>query len=173
MYLLLRYMKGKLCIVCNERYQQVYDKYCSICKSRKGIYKKRINMKRKYKIKSDRYYSIYKPHHKYSDKSGRVLEHRYIYHIYLSIKYNRVIYLPIKYDIHHKNKNPLDNRIQNLELLSKSKHKLMDSKAKNRVCNICNDKYKSYKKWHRDINGYLCTICYTMIRYYRIKFGFI
>ena len=129
---------------------------------------KGIKQKRRYRVYSDFYYSIYKPYHPYSNKFGRILEHRYIYHIYLSIKYNRVIYLPTKYDIHHKNKNGRDNRIENLELLNRKEYKLKDSEAVDILCNICDDEDR---KAYKDINGHLCRTCYIMVRYYQKKFG--
>ena len=126
----------------------------------------RKQQKRKYKVKTDRYYSIYKPYHPYSNKYGRVLEHRYVYHLYLSIKYNRIIYLPKSYDVHHKNKNKTDNRIENLELLNKSEHMFKDSRVKDRICNICYSEkslHKKHRVWYNDISGFICLLCYVHI----------
>jgi len=125
-----------------------------------------------YRRISDKYYEIYKPYFKYSYKNGYVLEHRYIYHIYLSIKYNRIIYLPKSYDIHHINKNTLDNRIENLKLLTRKQHKYEDKNPEilNRKCNLC---HKKHKQWLNDIDGFICIICHVMVLYYRKKFGII
>ena len=81
--------------------------------------------KKEYRVNIGNYYAIYKPFFKYSNKFGRVTEHRYIYHIYLSIKYNRIIYLPKSYDVHHINENTRDNSIKNLQLLSKKQHNII------------------------------------------------
>lgn len=58
------------------------------------------------------YIRIYKPHYKYSDRHGLVREHRYIYYIYLSILNGKPTYIQ-GFDVHHRNKNRKDNRIQN------------------------------------------------------------
>lgn len=140
-------------------------------------------MTRKYKKIIAGYKAINKPYFKDSYKNGYVLEHRYIYHIYLSIKYNRIIYSPKSYDVHHINGDKFDNRIQNLQLLSKSNHIRITPKTykqidvSNRFCNICKRKtsmrkgYKKYyEKWLRDINGWLCDICHSNIRNFNKKF---
>lgn len=133
---------------------------------------------RKYKIKYHEYYAIFKPYFKYSQKSGYVYEHRYIYHLYLSIKYNRIIYLPTKnYEINHINKNGFDNQISNLELITRDKHnKTHKLNSGKRICNICKSdktriKDKGIENWFIDINGFLCNICYEMIKRYKKKFG--
>lgn len=135
---------------------------------------------KKHRIKIKGYYAIYKPHFKYCNYLGYVYEHRYIMYLYLSIKYNRIIYLPKKYDVHHINGNILDNRIDNLQLLSKSDHgkitcKYMKENNKYRIkdkskrfCNIC--KTKETKQWLNDINGNLCQLCFMMIRGFRKRF---
>jgi SWI/SNF-related matrix-associated actin-dependent regulator 1 of chromatin subfamily A len=55
-------------------------------------------------------------HHHRKSTSG-VLEHIYIMEKHLGIKINKN-----KYQVHHKNKNRSDNRIENLELLTKKEH---------------------------------------------------
>lgn len=131
---------------------------------------------KKYRIKTeDNYYMLYKPYFKYSYDSGYVKEHRYIYHIYLSIKYNRIVYLPTKkYEIHHKDGNGLNNKIKNLQIVTKAQHRIIDrtvDKSKY-FCNICKTK-KTYCNWYDDINGKICSMCYKMLQHYKKKFGII
>ena len=132
---------------------------------------------RKYRVKTGKYYQIYKPHFKYSYSNGRIPEHRYIYYIYLSILNGKVTYIPKNMDINHKNKNPKDNNISNLELLTKKEHKTTDMSyyTSNRICNLCKkesskNKYRD-KHWLKDINGFLCHYCYMVIYRYKQKFS--
>lgn len=124
-----------------------------------------------------RYYRIYKPYFKYSNKQGYVLEHRYIMYIYLSILNGKLTYLPKNKEIHHINKNGFDNRIENLELITRNRHnKTHKLNSGKRICNLCGSKKtrrknKGIKNWHIDINGFLCNLCYNHIRYFRIKFN--
>lgn len=62
------------------------------------------------------YIEIYKPGHPNARKKGSILEHRFIMAEYLgrTLKNNEVV--------HHKNEIKTDNRIENLEILDKSKH---------------------------------------------------
>lgn len=133
--------------------------------------------------KSNRYeyIVIHKPHFKYSNPRGYVSEHRYIMYLYLSILNGKPTYIE-GFDIHHKNGNKKDNRISNLQLISKSEHGYLTNKGKKkdkseRICNICklnvtakrlkNGEY--YDDWRNDINGFLCKLCYNMIRRYMMK----
>ena len=117
------------------------------------------------------YYMIYKPHFKCS-VNGWVREHRYIMYIYLSILNGKPIYLDENDDIHHKDKNKKNNKIENLELIrhgDHSKHHNPIIDKSNRICNLCgidNDRH-----WMNDINGFLCLCCYMNVRYFRKKFS--
>lgn len=147
---------------------------------KRGHYRKQF---KEYRIRHYKYYEIYKPHYRHSYKNnGRVLEHRYIYYIYLSILNNKITYIPKGFDIHHKNKNTFDNRIENLELITKSEHQSHHNPRKDRTntfCNLCKTnktktylfKNKYYDDWRNDINGFLCKDCYNSIRQFRKKFG--
>lgn len=120
---------------------------------------------KRYKI--GKYYVIRKPHFKYCQKRGTVLEHRYIMYIYLSILNGKPTYLPKNKDVHHINKNGLDNRIENLKIVTRKQHKSHHKKdLDNRICNICN---KKSKRWYNDINGFLCILCYNYILYHKNK----
>lgn len=55
-------------------------------------------------------------------KNGYVPRHRYIMHIYLSILNNKPTYIPKKIEVHHKNGDTGDNRIENLQLVTKQEH---------------------------------------------------
>ncbi len=69
------------------------------------------------------YWALYKPYYKYCHKNRYVQEHRYIMYLYLSILNNKIIYLPKNKEVHHINGNRLDNRIENLQLLTRKQHK--------------------------------------------------
>lgn len=62
---------------------------------------------KKFSLRSNGYYSL--------TNNDRCLMHRYVWE---NIKGN----IPIGYDIHHLNEDRSDNRIENLECLSKSDH---------------------------------------------------
>ncbi|HEX5519759.1 MAG TPA: HNH endonuclease [Candidatus Nitrosocosmicus sp.] len=63
-------------------------------------------------------------HHKFADKRGRVLRHRYE----MELQIGR--YLTKDEEVHHINENKLDNRIENLQLLSKKEHRILHLKMR-------------------------------------------
>lgn len=79
--------------------------------------------------KSHGYWFILKPGHHHVDRNGYVLEHRLIYEQY----YNCCV--PSWVDCHHINENTEDNRIENLQLMTRSEHSSyhMNQKWKNGV----------------------------------------
>ena len=123
-----------------------------------------------------KYKTLYKPNHPNSNKRGVILEHRYIMSLYLGRPLTR------DEDVHHKNKNGLDNRIENLELITHSKHQTIHNPRIDRTntfCNICKSKTTRkvskcgtyYDDWYSDINGVLCENCHVMVKRLRKKFG--
>lgn len=110
------------CPICKKRVEKILrdglnalhcDRDC-YNKTRKNI--KRGNYKRK--IISKKYVYIYNPEHPHATGTRKlyVAEHRLIMEKYL----NR--YLNKGEIVHHKNENTMDNRIENLELMTASKH---------------------------------------------------
>ena len=78
----------------------------------------------------------YVPEHPFAVAGGRVREHRLVAEKYLlnetnSIEINGERYLKPEYDVHHKNFDKLDNRVVNLEVLTRSDHKKLHHKLKN------------------------------------------
>ena len=82
-----------------------------------------------YRTKHCGYYWIYMPSHPFSVESAnnRIREHRHIaeqHHLTEdnSIVIDGVAYLSPKFDVHHINGNKLDNRPDNLEIISRADH---------------------------------------------------
>ena len=78
--------------------------------------KETFRWKGKVLIDTNGYKSVYCPKHPYAGISGRVKEERLVVKKYLGR------YLTKDEIVHHKNKNKIDNRIENLEVMSKSAH---------------------------------------------------
>ena len=65
---------------------------------------------------------LYKPNHPYADLRGYVIQYRIIKEIYLSIKYGYPVYIHPSLVVHHINHVRLDNRPENLQIMTKSDH---------------------------------------------------
>lgn len=76
------------------------------------------------KLHSDGYILVYQPLHPMRDANGFVLEHRLVYEKYVGR------YLSSEEIIHHVNGNKTDNRIENLELMTRAEHALTHYKMK-------------------------------------------
>ena len=170
-----------------------YYKYCDCgCKCLVRIFDKSgrfvrylrgHNVRGELKTNDKEYIVIYKPHYKYSLKlTCYVREHRYIMYIYLSILNGKPTYIE-GLEVHHKNGNKKDNRIENLELMTKGQHSTLTHKGKQRVntsrryCNLCGSSESRInynngnKDWSKDLDGYLCIICYMTVYNLRKRMG--
>jgi hypothetical protein len=78
--------------------------------------KKGYNNKGERRINAGGYIEVWNPSHPNSNKKGYVLEHRLVMSEYIDRP------LLKSEDVHHINGNKQDNRIENLELLTKSEH---------------------------------------------------
>ena len=123
--------------------------------TRKKISKSRTKSDNDRKIRiKDGYRIITVRDHPNSDKEGYIGEHRYVMSQYLGRPLNS------NEDVHHKNKNRSDNRIENLELLTDSSHMSEHRKEHNisinsRTCGLCgNNKTSIAKKIDKKGNKY-------------------
>ena len=113
------------------------------------------------------YIRILSKNHPNKDNQGYVFEHRLIYEHYLSIIFDEQIYLPKNMDVHHINYIVDDNRLINLQLISKKEHIKIHHPKKdhsNTVCLVCNSKTtytrgNSSPRWSVYKNGYRCRKC--------------
>ena len=132
-------------------------------------------------FKTDQLGYIYdlKPYCVFADSHGYVRRHRYIMYIYLSILNNKPTYIPRNIEVHHKNGKTGDNKIKNLQLVTKQEHgkitiitnlgafKKKDTSHYRCENPECRDNFKTVKnkkgqlRWIKDnIGRILCYNCY-------------
>ena len=109
------------------------------------------------------YILIYAPDHPFAGYGGYVMEHRLIMEKHLGR------YLMKHEIIHHIDRNPKNNNISNLQLVTRAKHNIIHKKidTTGRKCSECSET-KTYD-WHfnHDKTAYLCERCYCRWKYRR------
>lgn len=104
-----------------------------------------------------------KPHHPFA-VNGYVRTHRLVWE-----EANNAILLPW-IDIDHKNKNRLDNRIENLRPMTRSQHTSMHNTKdmSKRHCHVCGygtiKTKRGFYDWYKLGENFICNKCYFKIK---------
>ena len=110
------------------------------------------------------YVNVWVPDHPYANKSGYIREHRLVMENHIGR------YLTKDEVVHHKDENPSNNDISNLELYEKNITHLVENHLKkdmsDRVCIRCNRSHEQLTKklnfgvrWNKMHEGWLCSSC--------------
>ena len=132
-----------------------------------------LRMEHNHKWKGGRYFNgnywlVKTKDHPFSDMRGYVMEHRLIMEYYLSIIMDEKIFLSRIFEVHHINGIKTDNRIVNLEILTKPEHTRLEKTVNysNTICLLCGSKETYIRKnrnnrpeWYRFNDGYICNKC--------------
>lgn len=130
-----------------------------------------FNWKGGKRINYQGYIVIYKQDHPLANNTGYVLEHRWI------VEQNIGRYLEPWEDVHHKNGNKLDNRLENLQLMTHGEHMRLEMTVdmSNRKCSLCNSRetyintLTNRPVWYRHRDLIVCGKCYRKDYHKRIK----
>ena len=91
--------------------------------------------------------------HPMANSGGYIMEHRLVMSEYLGRILSR------KEIVHHKNKIPSDNRIENLEVMNQRDHSILHCSNKiNLICKFCNSSYQKCKS-HSIGSKYCSRLC--------------
>jgi hypothetical protein len=160
--------KGKtifkdICLICKELKRLTTKKICYKCvKEINSLYKEYNNVHRRYGY-------VKKKDHPFRAKTNYVPVYRLIYEEYLTRINGIKTYINPNLDIHHKDFNPENNSILNLQVLTHKDHKAYHHKKGKqeilkRRCLACNGSTWKNKTgvyfWNNyEDMGYLCNRC--------------
>lgn len=132
-----------------QEFKQGHNSYFIKREGKKGVENSRWKGGR---IKRNGYWCIKLHNHPYRGDGNYYPEHRYVLEQYYSTKLGIPIYILPILEVHHKNGNKGDNRVENLEILSKFKHRQHHFKKdmSGRKCLVCG----SNKTYHNRKTGY-------------------
>ena len=123
--------------------------------------------KRGWYIDREGYKRVYLPYHRnYRRKGKYVLEHHIVIWEYLGRQLNKGEV------VNHINGNKLDNRIENLKLLSSQAEHIrihIKKDMSKRVCSLCKSittyvNRKGYADWYKCEGGYRCKSCHRKVK---------
>jgi hypothetical protein len=121
-----------ICELCHTPFQVTKTKkrFCSVSCSSRSTSQTRSTTKG-FVITPKGYKLLYKPEHPMASKNGYLAEHRYVMaeHLGRTLSSNEVV--------HHKNGNKMDNRVENLEVLSKRTHDALPRPRGSLECPHC------------------------------------
>jgi hypothetical protein len=125
---------------------------------------------RKESSKDGEYEYVFAPNHPNKNHRGKVYRHRLVMEAHIGR------YLTKDEIVHHKDEDPHNNDISNLEIMSRPKHK-QHHWAKdftNVLCILCNSKTYTNpttgkQHWTKHEDGYLCMKCYKKMKKLGLK----
>ena len=116
------------------------------------------------------------PNHPYKNSHDCVMTHRLVVEEHYTKKWGYKFYIHPDLDVHHINRNPRDNRIENLMIVTFKQHMLIHGPAipkkdySDRKCLVCGrnkttfNKKKNTWRWYKYQNGFLCQTHYDVMR---------
>lgn len=126
-----------------RRYKAARAKFCNKTCSNRWNARNRANTKYR-RLTTRGYVEVWMPDHPMAQKNGYLMEHRLVMaeHLGRPLERGEVV--------HHKNEDKTDNRIENLELLSKAVHdRLPKPPPKPFPCPHCGGLVQTFGSWSR------------------------
>lgn len=147
------------CGKCDEMIPKYYD-------NGHRRYYVRGHSHRKEVTKDKDYEYVFAPNHPYRNHRNKVYRHRLVIEEYYTKKWGIKFYLHPSIPVHHKDENPKNNHISNLEIKLKPEHtgdhRRLDKE--DWFCLFCHEKTyidrKGKEQWYEYNSGHICMKCY-------------